>query len=85
MVTEVVKVDSKGRVLIPEGMREAEGIKPGAPIQVVDLGGGVLAVRKLELPSREDILKICKETRRDIYEKRVKPWLEKALKPKKHC
>ncbi len=83
MVSEVVKVDDKGRVLIPEDIREAGGIDPGAPLQVVDLGRGVFVLRKLELPSREEILKICRETRRKVYKERVEPWLKEMLKSRK--
>ena len=83
MVTEVVKVDDKGRVLIPEEIRDVGGIKPGAPLQVVDLGRGMLVLRKLELPSKEEILRICKEVRREIYKKEVEPWLKEVLKGKK--
>jgi len=80
MVSEVVKVDDKGRVLIPEDIREAGGIDPGAPLQVVNLGRGVFILRKLELPSREEILEICRDTRRRIYKERVEPWLKEVLK-----
>lgn len=79
MAAEVVKVDEKGRVLIPEEIRDAEGIEPGAPLQVVDIGGLIL-LRKVELPSREEIIKMCREVRRDIYKREVEPWLKKALK-----
>ena len=75
MASEVVKVDDKGRVLIPEDIREAGGIEPGAPLQVVDLGKGMFVLRKLELPSKEEILRICRETRRKVYKERVEPWL----------
>ena len=83
VATEVVKVDDKGRVLIPEEIRDAGGIKPGVQLQVVDLGRGVLVLRKLELPSREEILRICKEVRREIYKKKVEPWLKEVLKGEK--
>lgn len=83
MASEVVKVDDKGRVLIPEDIREAGGIEPGAPLQVVDLGRGMLVLRKLELPSKEEILKICRETRRKVYRERVEPWLKETLKSRK--
>lgn len=80
MAAEVVKMDDKGRVLIPEGIRGAEGIEPGTPLQVVNLGGGVLVLRKIELPSREEIIKMCREVRRDVYKRKVEPWLKEALK-----
>ena len=83
MASEVIKVDNKGRVLIPEGIRDAEGIEPGVPLQVVDLGKGMLVLRKLELPSKEEILGICRETRSETYKKRVEPWLKEALKGRK--
>lgn len=83
MASEVVKVDDKGRVLIPEDIREAGGIEPGAPLQVVDLGKGMFVLRKLELPSKEEILKICRETRRRVYKERVEPWLKETLKSRK--
>lgn len=83
MATEVVKVDDKGRVLIPEEIRDAEGIEPGAPLQVMDLGKGMLILRKLELPSKEEILKICKEMRREVYKEKVEPWLKEMLKSRK--
>lgn len=76
MASEVVKVDGKGRVLIPEGIRDSGGIEPGAPLQVTDLGKGILVLRRLELPSREGILKICRETRRELFKERVEPWLK---------
>jgi len=79
MAAEVVKVDEKGRVLIPEEIRDAEGIEPGAPLQVVDIGG-LIVLRKVELPSREEIIKMCREVRRDVYKREVEPWLKKALK-----
>jgi len=79
MVAEVVKVDGKGRILIPEEIRDAEGIEPGAPLQVVDLGG-LIVLRKAELPSREEIIKMCREVRRDVYKREVEPWLKKAPK-----
>jgi len=79
MAAEVVKVDEKGRVLIPEEIRDAEGIEPGAPLQVVDIGG-LIVLRKVELPSREEIIKMCREVRRDIYRREVEPWLKKAMK-----
>jgi len=79
MAAEVVKVDEKGRVLIPEEIRDAEGIEPGAPLQVVDIGG-LIVLRKVELPSREEIIKMCREVRRDVYKREVGPWLKKALK-----
>ena len=83
MVSEVVKVDDKGRMLIPEEIRDAEGIAPGATLQVVDIGKGVLVLRKLDLPSKEEILKICREVRREIYKKEVEPWLKEVLKGRK--
>jgi AbrB family looped-hinge helix DNA binding protein len=83
MASEIVKVDDKGRVLIPEDIREAGGIEPGAPLQVVDLGKGMLVLRKLELPSKEEILKICRETRREIFKGRVEPWLKETLESRK--
>ena len=83
MASEIVKVDSKGRVLIPEDIREAREIEPGTPLQVVDLGKGMLVLRKLELPSKEEILKICRETRREVYKEKVKPWLREMLKSRK--
>lgn len=76
MASEVVKMDDKGRVLIPEDIREAGGIEPGAPLQIVDLGKGMLVLRKLKLPSKEEILKICRETRREVYKERVESWLK---------
>jgi AbrB family looped-hinge helix DNA binding protein len=82
MAAEVVKVDDKGRVLIPEEIRDAEGIEPGAPLQVVDVGG-LIVLRKVELPSREEIIKMCREVRRDVYRSEVEPWLKKALKKSK--
>lgn len=82
VVSEIVKVDSKGRVLIPEGVRDAEGLEPGELLQVVDLGKGVFVLRKLELPSKEEVLKTCREVRREIYRKKVEPWLKEALRSK---
>ncbi len=83
MVSEVIKVDDKGRMLIPEEIRDVEKIGPGTTLQVVDIGKGVLVLRKLELPSKEEILKTCKEVRREIYKKEVEPWLKKVLKGRK--
>lgn len=83
MASEVVKVDDKGRVLIPEDIRDGEGIKSGVPLQVVNIGKGVIVLRKLELPSREEILKICRKTRREIYKERVDPWLKEVLKSRR--
>lgn len=83
MASEVVKVDDKGRVLIPEDIREAGGIEPGAPLQVVNLGNGTLVIRKLELPSKEEILKICREKRREVYKEKVEPWLKELLRRRK--
>lgn len=83
MASEVVKMDDKGRVLIPEDIREAGGIEPGTPLQVVDFGKGTLVLRKLELPSKEEILKICREARRKVYKERVKSWLKEMLKSRK--
>ena len=83
MASEVVKVDDKGRMLIPEEIRDAEGIGPGATLQVVNLGKGVLVLKKLNLPSKEEILKICREVRREIYKKEVEPWLREVLKGQK--
>lgn len=78
MASEVVKVDDKGRVLIPEDIREAGEIEPGDPLQIVGLGKGVFVLRKLELPSREEILKICREARREVYKEKVEPWLKEV-------
>ena len=83
MASEIVKVDDKGRVLIPEDIREAGGIEPGAPLQVVNLGRGMLVLRKIELPSKEEILKICRETRRGVYKERVEPWLKEVQRSRK--
>lgn len=83
MASEVVRVDDKGRVLIPEDIRESGEIELGALLQVVDLGKGMLVLRKLELSSKEEILKICRETRRKVYKEMVEPWLKKALKGRK--
>jgi len=69
--------------LIPEDIRNAGGIGPGAPLQVVDLGRGMIVLRKLELPSKEEILKICREARREVYKERVEPWLKEVLKSRK--
>lgn len=80
MASEVIKVDSKGRVLIPEDIRDAGGITPGAPVQILDLGKGTFVLRKLELPSKEEILKICREVRYGVYKKEVVPWLKEARK-----
>lgn len=83
MASEVVKVDNKGRVLIPENIRDEEGIESGVPLQVVDIGKGVIVLRKLELPSTEEILRICRKTRREIYKERVEPWLKEVLKSRR--
>ncbi|MCS4542244.1 MAG: AbrB/MazE/SpoVT family DNA-binding domain-containing protein [Euryarchaeota archaeon] len=83
MASEVVKVDDKGRVLIPEDIRKKGGIEPGVQLQIVDLGKGVLVLRKLELPPREEILKICRETRHEVYKQKVEPWLKEVLKSRK--
>ncbi|MDI6883793.1 MAG: hypothetical protein QMD00_01435 [Hadesarchaea archaeon] len=83
MVSEVVKVDDKGRMLIPEEIRNVERIGPGTALQVTDIGKGVLVLRKLELPSREEILRMCREVRREIYKKEVEPWLKEVLKSRK--
>ena len=83
MASEVVKVDDKGRMLIPEEIRAAEGIGPGAALQVMDIGKGVLVLKKLNLPSKEEILKMCREVRREIYKKEVEPWLREVLKGQK--
>jgi bifunctional DNA-binding transcriptional regulator/antitoxin component of YhaV-PrlF toxin-antitoxin module len=80
MATEIVKADSKGRVIIPERVRKKERIKPGTPLQLVNLGRGVLVLRKLELPSREEILKICRQTRQEIFKEKVEPWLRQTVK-----
>jgi len=39
--------------------------------------------REIELPSREEIIKMCREVRRDIYRREVEPWLKKALEKSK--
>jgi len=35
--------------------------------------------RETELPSRKEIIKMCREVRRDIYKREVEPWLKKAI------
>ncbi|OYT59146.1 MAG: AbrB family transcriptional regulator, partial [Desulfurococcales archaeon ex4484_217_1] len=38
----IVRVDSKGRVLIPKGLREAVGVKEGGLVRVYVEGGRVV-------------------------------------------
>lgn len=83
VVSEIVKVDDKGRVLIPDKIRKMGKIGPGTVLQIVDLRKDIFALRKLELPSREEILKTCRKVRREIYKKEVEPWLRKMLKGRK--
>jgi len=35
--------------------------------------------RETELPSRKDIIRICREVRRDVYRKKVEPWLKETI------
>jgi len=38
-----------------------------------------MALDKREPPSREEIIKMCREVRRDVYRKKVEPWLKEAI------
>jgi len=49
----IVKVSSKGQIVLPASVRRSIGIEPGDELVVVEWGGAVYLVPKLNDPIRE--------------------------------
>lgn len=65
---EVTKLSSKGQVVLPQGIRKRLGLAVGAKFAVMG-ERDVIILKKLEVPAKEQLRKLMKESR--AYAKRV--------------
>ncbi len=54
----VVRVDSKGRIVLPKEVREKSSIKPGSRVLVEAIGRGEVLIRVIEEDPSEELAKI---------------------------
>lgn len=59
---EVTRLSSKGQVVLPQAIREKLHLKAGAKFVVIG-GGDVVILKKLEVPAREQLKQLLKESR----------------------
>lgn len=66
------KLSSKGQVVIPEDVRDALGLEPGA--QFVVMGDGdVVILKRIETPARSEFRALSAKARRQARRARLKP------------
>lgn len=65
---EVTKLSSKGQVVLPQGIRKRLGLAVGAKFAVMG-ERDVIILKKLEVPAKEQLRKLMKESR--AYAKRA--------------
>ncbi|MFH1134011.1 MAG: AbrB/MazE/SpoVT family DNA-binding domain-containing protein [Nanoarchaeota archaeon] len=56
MATDTVRMSSKGQVVIPQSIREQLGLDEGSVLAVAAEKNAIL-LKKVEIPSREELLK----------------------------
>ena len=59
---EVTKLSSKGQVVLPQGIREKLHLEEGAKFVVIG-EGDVVILKKLEVPAREELKTLLRESR----------------------
>ncbi len=59
MSIETVKMSSKGQVVIPQHIRESLQIEEGSILAVVE-GSESVMLKKIEMPSKDDLIKELK-------------------------
>ncbi len=59
---EVTKLSSKGQVVLPQGIREKLRLEAGAKFVVIG-EGDVVILKRLEVPAREQLKELIKESR----------------------
>ena len=59
---EVTKLSSKGQVVLPQAIRDRLHLETGAKF-VVNGEGDVVILKKLEVPAREQLKQLLKESR----------------------
>jgi len=74
------KLSSKGQVVIPEDVRDALGLEPGA--QFVVLGDGdVVILKRIETPSRGEFRTLAAKARKQARRAGLKPTdVQKAVR-----
>ena len=67
MAVETIKMSSKGQIVIPQDIREEIDVEEGTIFSVVS-NNGTIILKKIETPSKEDLIKefeaIAKEGRK---------------------
>jgi AbrB family looped-hinge helix DNA binding protein len=66
------RLSSRGQVVIPEEVRTALGLEPGARFVVLS-DGDVVILKRIDAPSRSDARALAARTRRRARELGVKP------------
>lgn len=83
---QVTTITSRGQVVIPQAIREDLEITPGNKFVVIGSGDTII-LKKMEMPSAEDLKKLLAQTRAEIRKKGIRrSELNKAIKEvrKKH-
>lgn len=65
---EVTKLSSKGQVVLPQALRDRLRLETGAKFVVIG-EGDVVILKRLEVPSREHLKQLLKESR--VYARRT--------------
>lgn len=75
MAVEIIKMSSKGQVVIPQGIREEICASKGTMFAVVS-GRDSIVLKKVAMPSKEELIcelrKIAKEGRKRLEAKGIK-------------
>ncbi len=59
---EFTKLSSKGQIVIPQGIREDMGIKPGTPFAVIEQKDAIL-LKRIEMPKIKKWVEVTKPFR----------------------
>ncbi len=68
---QVTTITSRGQVVIPQAIREDLEIIPGNKFVVIGSGDTII-LKKMEMPSAEDLKKLLAQTRAETRKKGVK-------------
>ncbi len=77
---QVTTITSRGQVVIPQAIREDMEINPGNKFAVIGSGDTII-LKKMEMPSAEDLKKLLAQTRSETRKKGIKvSEVNKAIK-----
>lgn len=73
MDAEIVKMSSKGQLVVPQDIREEEGFKPSDRFIPFHVKGGVL-FKRLKMPNiKAEFNSLAKEVQKQFKKKKVSP------------